>query len=443
MQQRQNLKTLRSILANDLYPGILQWPTLAVFLLILFNLFAGPRSAVTNLGSVFTWSLWWPALAVLFLFAGRIWCSVCPFSLINDLIQKMVGSHRPVPALFRRYGFWIMSALIIVLTWVEVVYGITDSPLSTGILLLSILAGVMVAGAFLERRSWCRYLCPLGGIASIYSRAGMIELRASPSKCGKCNDVVCYKGTEKTPGCPLFECPKVLASNSTCNLCGACVKNCPNDSVSISVRAPFRELWSVARPGIPEACLAAAMAGVIVSLNCVEALKERISLTFLGIDSFKVSFTLIYLLSIVGFVLLVLIAAKIASVVSGTPTRQSFSRFGYAFIPVVLFSHIASTQGDFLEKGRLIFYDFLASFRISDFYGPPALVGEKTMLGAQFTLLGLGLMFSLYCVHRIARGHYAREVEFKVCLSFALLFILYAAANIGLLYVGYTYYDPL
>ncbi len=74
------------------YPGIIQWPTLVIFVVIMFQLMLGPTVTHDNLGSALTWVFWWPIIPIIFLFLGRFWCAICPFATVNDLVQKYVGN---------------------------------------------------------------------------------------------------------------------------------------------------------------------------------------------------------------------------------------------------------------------------------------------------------------------------------------------------------------
>jgi hypothetical protein len=39
----------------------------------------------TNIGNLIVWSYWWPAIILLAIFFGRIWCMVCPVEVITTL----------------------------------------------------------------------------------------------------------------------------------------------------------------------------------------------------------------------------------------------------------------------------------------------------------------------------------------------------------------------
>lgn len=432
----REISAARKVLKSRAYPAVLQWPTLIIFALIIYSLLNGTSQAGKNFGTVLTWFLWWPALGIMFLLAGRIWCAACPFSLISDRVQKAVGNNLPVPKLLKRHGPWFIIALFILLTWCEDLFDIVHSTLATGVLLLAIITGVVACGAFFERRTWCRYLCPLGGMAGIYSRVGIFQLRGTRNKCIKCTSVDCYKGGKRNPGCAMFEFPRIIDSNSNCNFCGTCLKNCPNESLVLSLRAPASELWSVSRPRIEESFLAAIMAGLIVALNTLEVAKDWLP-AFLGGGNEKLGFSLFYIVSLCTPVVLLLAAAKAASNHNGTPTKTNFARFGYALIPVVLAAHIGHTGREFLEKARLI------PFTIKSFLSPGApipgsssILGDEGITALHLLLYGAGILLSCYTAWRIARANYKPGKRLGSMIPFVVLVAIFAGLNIFLVLSG-------
>lgn len=86
----------------------------------------------------------------------------------------------------------------------------------------------MVGSWFFERRIWCRYLCPIGGMNGLFAKLSMTELRAREGVCtAECTGYHCYKGGNieeppeglASPGCPLYVHPAYLKSNRDCVLC--------------------------------------------------------------------------------------------------------------------------------------------------------------------------------------------------------------------------------
>ena len=99
-------------LKSKWFPGILQWPTAMVFLLIIYVLLLGPAIAHNNFGTALTWVLWWPLIPIIFVLVGRFWCAICPFGTLNDVVQKFAGHNRPVPIFLKKYGnFWKIPML--------------------------------------------------------------------------------------------------------------------------------------------------------------------------------------------------------------------------------------------------------------------------------------------------------------------------------------------
>ena len=261
-------RPVRAFLRSRWYPGIFQWPAVAVFAIVVWQLLAGPQTAHDNLGTALVWVLWWPVIPILFVAAGRVWCAVCPFGKLSDLVQRAVGVNRPVPRFLKRYGIWIIDAQFILITWSDHIWGIVESPWGTAMLLLLLTTAVIVSGAFFQRRTFCRYLCFLGGLAGNYTRTGAIALRANPDICRTCTArAVCFNGGEQAPACPMFEFPRTMDSSADCNLYANCVKNCPNDAISLTLRQPTRELWFIRNPRIEASALAVAIMGIVFIQN--------------------------------------------------------------------------------------------------------------------------------------------------------------------------------
>jgi NAD-dependent dihydropyrimidine dehydrogenase PreA subunit len=162
-----------------------------------------------------------------------------------------MGLGLKVPSCFRQYGFFLAGLGIIAIFWAESAFGMFNSPSATAVLVSSIVLLAMSVSLFYERRTWCRYLCPLGGLAGILSSSSVLELRSNYGICtNDCKKHECYTGTATTEGCPMFEAPFLLKSNLNCVLCGQCVKACPKRSTMLNLRLPGYELYSMSLPDV-------------------------------------------------------------------------------------------------------------------------------------------------------------------------------------------------
>jgi len=240
---------VKKFFSSKAYPVGLQVVTASVFSLIFLMAFAGNRAPEQNVSVLLVWAMWWPMLTVSWFVGARIWCSVCPMGALNDLLNKFGKKKFKVPAFIRDYGVYISAVGLAIIIWAEAASKMPYSPLATGFLLLAIASFAVLSGILYERRLWCRYLCPLGRLAAVFSGCSIIEWRSNNSICNStCKTNNCYKGDENTPGCPLYQGPFSLRSNQNCILCGNCVKACPNDSPSFNLRIPGHELWASLKP---------------------------------------------------------------------------------------------------------------------------------------------------------------------------------------------------
>jgi len=308
---------IKSLLKSRWYPLIFVLPTTIVFAVLISQLFFGSLQPSNNFGSVMVWILLWPVLPVLYFMFGRLWCSICPLSKVSDVVQKKVGLHRKVPKLLQQYGVWMMLIIFLTVTWADVTIGIVESPLNTGYLLLFVLGGVVFTGAVFERRTWCRYVCFLGGLSSNYSMSSALELRTDQKICSKCSTPTCYKGDGKVDGCSMFEYPRTMDSNRFCNFCSNCVKTCPHDSVRISLRVPTSELWFIKKPRLEESILASILIGLVVVQTIVMLEVWEPFMTWFegttGITNFTVGWTLIYTGAILTPIILMLTSSFIST----------------------------------------------------------------------------------------------------------------------------------
>lgn len=432
-----DIPLFRSAITSRLYPGALQAITALVFAVIVFQLVTGPVVAHLNFGTAMTWVLWWPIIPLLFLLLGRFWCAICPFATISDLIQKVVGHNRPVPAFLKKYGIWIIDAVFIMITWSDHVFGIVESPRGSGYLLLGLILGVVTVGSFFERRTWCRYLCFLGGLSGNYSRAGAMELRATTSKCARCTVQACYKGGEKAPGCPMFEFPRAMDTNARCNLCGYCVKNCPNDSIRITPRTPTRELWSIRKPKFEESFLACVIMGVVFVQNITMLDVWKGMLSWLegvtGTDSYFVTFTIAFAVAMALPILSLFGAGYLSNLTGKMGILTTFTVFGYALIPLDLAGHLAHNLFHLLAEGKSIFYTALELFGIQS-QGSAAILDSATIQLLQYLLVLAGVAGSAYTAYRIS-GKAGERSGAAVWMPIAALIVVLGIVNLVLFYL--------
>ncbi len=228
-------------------------PQLAVFIVMLAGyLFAilaglvGTQVGSHNFSIVFVWIAWWAILILVAVpFFGRGWCAVCPIPLPGEWLQrgavltppdkKPKWLNRRWPKTFR--NIWLQNLSFLLLALFSSV--LLTTPNITGIVLAAMLFAAIGLSTVYERRSFCRYLCPVGGFIGLYSQTAPVELRIKDKQvCAACEGKPCYNGSASGYGCPWDVFPGGLKKNSYCGLCMECLRTCPHDNIAVNLR-PF------------------------------------------------------------------------------------------------------------------------------------------------------------------------------------------------------------
>lgn len=426
-----DIPLIRAFIKSRWYPGLFQWTAMIVFSLIVYELVAGTVNPSRNFGTSLTWVLWWPAIPIIFLVLGRFWCAVCPFGKISDIIRKLVGSERPMPKFLKKYGVWMIDIFFIMITWSDHIWGIIESPRGSGYLLLVLITLVVGTSVFFERRTFCKTLCFLGGLAGNYSRSGMLELRGTPEVCKTCKTQSCFKGDDKTEGCPMFEYVRTMDNSADCNLCGNCVKTCPNNSIRITPRTPTSELWGIKKPKIEHSFLAAVIMGIVFVQNItmlsiwqdILTVISKVTLT----TNYNVNFTVAFVISMLIPISMLWVTGKIvARKESFEKVKENFIRFGYAVIPLDLAGHLAHNLFHVFTEGKAIWFNTANLFG-NQLTGELGLASVSTVQLMQYLVILLGLVGSSYTVYRIGE-----KASWKKLMPYYVFMILLAVINIYL-----------
>lgn len=209
-----------------------------------------------NFATTITWLVWFGLVFVLIAFTGRGWCAVCPFGGMAEWIQRRRLWHgrtrhtphvtRAAPTWLSRYGYVPTAAMFGVFTWVEEYYEVADgaSPARTSWTVIGIILLALLTFAAFQRRSFCRYVCPMGGlIGALGAGAPVSGFRARDRQvCLRCTTRDCLRGNDNAYGCPWFNWPGGTDSHINCGLCGECFRACPSNNVGLFIDRPLAGL---------------------------------------------------------------------------------------------------------------------------------------------------------------------------------------------------------
>jgi transcriptional regulator with AAA-type ATPase domain/polyferredoxin len=222
----------------------LQAVTFAGFAAAIVLCLAFATSAAGRIANTAIWSLWEPTVFALFFIAGPVWCTICPLSTGARFAKRSGWPGQAPPPWMLRHGPWLAIVGFALIIWVERVFGSTENPIPSGLLLLSLIVAAVVFGLLFKREAWCRHLCPLGRLATALAPASVLQIKAKPSVCAStCTTHQCYKGTDRIPGCTVFHHPLEGKQAHRCKLCTDCLRSCPHNSTQLQIRAPLMAVW--------------------------------------------------------------------------------------------------------------------------------------------------------------------------------------------------------
>ena len=185
---------------------------------------------------------------------GRFICGfLCPFGWFQDLLHKIPGKKfstaRLKPLRYLKYIILIVFVILLPMLVTNSIgmgdpffckyicpQGVLEGaiPLSLGNAAIRSALGklfsfkcliliTVVVLSILFYRPFCKWICPLGAIYSLFNKVSLMSIKVESSKCvgcGKCSKA-CKMDVDvcKTPNHP------------ECIRCGACIKACPKDAI--------------------------------------------------------------------------------------------------------------------------------------------------------------------------------------------------------------------
>ncbi|PHV61062.1 sigma 54-interacting transcriptional regulator [Cyanobacterium aponinum] len=409
---------LRNFLRSPWYPDRINYGfTVAAFAFIVAILFFAPQTRSHNFALNFFWAWWWPLILIGFPFVGRLWCSICPFMIYGEITQKLrvwLLPHIPLKKWPRqtaeKWGGWFLFTLFaLILLWEEL-WDLPNTAYLSACLLLLITAGAMICSAIFERRFWCRYLCPIGGMNGMFAKLAITELRAQQGICSaECTTYQCYKGGPQkgeglaTDGCPLYSHPAQLQDNRDCVLCMTCLKACPHRSVSFNLRPPGIELWTTHQPRSYEVALLFLLLNAVF-LHQLPQINQLFNLNFDSTNFWQ--HTLLSIIVLFAPALIPLFSYGIIRIINSIYPQiqpRSFIELAYGYLPLALMANLAYyLQLGLAEAGRILPVTW-ATFGF-DGSNLPILVAHPAVINfLQGTALILGVLLAIILSQKIAR----------------------------------------
>ena len=252
-------------------------PNQIVFWLVISLGLLGTVVPGLNFGTAITWYIWFCLVFVMMVVVGRAWCVMCPFGGFAEWVQRRafwtrsqrrLGLGRKLPEPIARYGFLLSVGMFLLLTWIEEYFNIAGpgGPWATSFMVLGIVGGALAFFLVFERRTFCRYFCPLtaliGTVGAMGSAAGFRT--RDRQICLDCKTKDCMRGGVNGYGCPWYTWPGSADSNLACGLCSECFKGCPEGNIGLYVQAPMTSVIAPKRRRADVAWAVAILWGLVV-----------------------------------------------------------------------------------------------------------------------------------------------------------------------------------
>jgi polyferredoxin len=451
-----DVRWIRRVLTSRFFQPALQVPLLALTVLLVVLGIHDVQEGGVNLATKLTWTIWWAAIIFTFLLAGRAWCLACPFGALNEWTSRLAAPWRRLPRPLR--NIWWATAAFVALTWADEQLGVVRSPRATALIIVLFAALAVAIGVFFERRSFCRYLCPIGGLIGIYSMTAPLELRAKDGAvCHGHREKTCYRGDGAARGCPMLEFPQTMDRNNYCTFCAECVKGCGHRNLALRFRPFGKDLWASRRWLVEESYLAVALVGLtlVVTAQMLAAWPGVVSwlagwlpgavranlkpVTYLGLVESAVFLGA----TLVAAPALVTGAGALSQALAGggPGLRRTFAIFGYMFVPVGLAFHLAHNVAHLLLEGggivpavqRAVAVYTPWSLGEAD-WGAGPLAPAAVVWLLQMAILVAFFVLSLVVGHRLAlRGFPDPRAAGRAFAPMAVLSALFTVAGMVLL----------
>ncbi|MCZ7384757.1 MAG: 4Fe-4S binding protein [Candidatus Methanoperedens sp.] len=387
------------------------------------------------------WDIWHPLLVFTLIIFGRLWCFACPIGAVGDWTQSVYSVKKKYPEKYRNLWIAVIFFLFIFATERHL-FMFTRNPPNTAYLLLFFTGLAVAMGFIYEKRSFCRYICPIGLVLGLFSMLSATELRCKSKK--TCQDhgiKECVIGNVAGKACPVGESPQTMERNNQCIMCMECVKSCSKDNIRISPRLPGADVVNMKKTHLDEAYL---VHGIIVIflfvlgmerlqfrnmiINFVKSTLPINSITFLDLYWRNMWAIIIFAAITLGAAGLMYLSAKMSF--SGKNTKQKFIELSYAFLPLSLSVYLAENTFRLL-KGLFFIVGVIGQLfgKVWEFA-----VDFDAIDHVQIALLSAGFIFTIWAGYLISKKVSNSEHELKQgMIALGIVAIIYLGIGVRIL----------
>lgn len=436
------------LLQNRKFQFLTIVPNQLIFWFVILIGFVGTADPGLNFGTAITWYIWFALVFVLMVVVGRAWCLMCPFGGFGEWIQRKtfwkrtqsrLGLGLKFPERAAQYGFLTSIGAFVLLTWLEEFFNIAGpgNPTATSYMVLGIVASALLFFLVYERRTFCRYVCPLSGLIGTVGSMGMAAGFRTRDRevCLTCETKDCMRGGENGYGCPWYTWPGSADSNAACGLCSECYKGCPSGNVGLYVQRPLTSVIAPSRRRADIAWAVAILWGLVMyqQINALPAYATIDDWLNKNMNFPQYPNPVDYLVIIGGVALLMAglswVVAKLfaaddlviprggESFLSRTSKfRAFFIPMMYGLIPVVGSDYFARQMPKLFKHATRIVpavgHLFGAGSSTSALY-KTSILSDPSIVTAQLVVIALGTLAAMWATWRIAKRDLVPLTDFR------------------------------
>jgi hypothetical protein len=227
----------------------LQIPLLIISVVMILDGLLGPSLAPKNLATTLSWVHFRGALVLVLLCAGNFFCLACPFMLVRNVARRVFRPRLNWPRKLRNK--WLSAGLFVLILFCYEEFSLWSSPWWTAWLIVAYFLAVLVVDGLFKHATFCKFVCPIGQFNFVASTLSPLDVKVRDQDvCTRCHTKDCIRGRRSAAsdfiviqrGCELALFQPLKVGNMDCTFCLDCVHACPHDNIGIMSRLPASEL---------------------------------------------------------------------------------------------------------------------------------------------------------------------------------------------------------